>query len=106
MSWVRLDDSFFSHPKIVTAGTEAVGLYVIALTYSSHHLTDGHVPAAWVRQAAGAKATKLADALVEQGLWTENGAGWVIHDYLDYNPSRQKVLEKRAADSRRKGAGA
>lgn len=103
--WVKLDDSFFSHPKIVNAGTEAVGLYVLALTYSAHHLTDGHVPEAWVRQAVGSKAHKLSAALVEHRLWSRNGTGWVIHDFHDYNPTREQVATKRAADSRRK-AGA
>lgn len=102
MSWVKLDDSFFSHPKVVNAGTEAIGLYVLGLTYSSHHLTDGHVPAAWVKQAVGAKVAKLTGALVEHGLWELNGTGWLIHDYLIYNPNRTDVLAKRQRDSDRK----
>jgi hypothetical protein len=108
MPWVKLDDSFFSHPKVVTAGTEAIGLYVMALTYSAHHLTDGHVPAGWVKEKAGPKARKLAAALTEppsgfeHGLWDLNGTGWVIHDYLDYNPSRESILAKRRTDSERK----
>jgi hypothetical protein len=105
MAWVKLDDNFYSHPKVVSAGVEAIGLYVLALTYSSRHLTDGHIPAAWVKQIVGPKARKLSGALVEHGLWAENGTGWLIHDFLIYNPSRDKVLSKRAADSARK-AGA
>lgn len=105
MPWVKLDDSFYSHPKVVAAGAEAVGLYVMALTYASHHLTDGHVPSAWVREKVGARAAKLASSLVEHALWSENGTGWVIHDYLDYNPSRESVVEKRRKDSARKASG-
>jgi hypothetical protein len=108
MPWVKLDDSFFSHPKVVAAGTEAVGLYVMALTYSAHHLTDGHVAAAWVKEKAGPKARKLVAALTEPptgfecALWERNGTGWVIHDYLDYNPSRAEIMKKRKADTERK----
>lgn len=102
MPWVKLDDSFFCHPKIVEAGAEASGLYVWALTYSAHNLTDGHVPAGWVKQAVGSRAKRLAGILVEHGLWTENGTGWVIHDYHDYNPSRESIVEKRRKDSERK----
>jgi hypothetical protein len=105
MPWVKLDDSFFCHPKIVTVGAEATGLYVWALTYSAHNLTDGHIPAAWVRQAVGTRAKKLATLLVEHGLWEENGTGWMIHDYGQYNPSREKILARRAADSQRKAGG-
>jgi hypothetical protein len=105
MPWVRLDDSFFCHPKAVEAGVEACGLYVWALTYSAHNLTDGHVPGAWVKQAVGARARRLAARLIAQGLWVENGTGYVIHDYLDFNPSRASVLAKRKADSDRKAGG-
>lgn len=105
MPWVKLDDSFFSHPKVVGAGAEATGLYVWSLAYSSHYLTDGHVPAAWVRQTVGKRAKILAARLVEHGLWEENGAGWHIHDYLEYQPSRDRVLARRSADSARKGRG-
>jgi hypothetical protein len=105
VTWVKLDDSFFCHPKVVSVGAEASGLYVWGLTYSAHNLTDGHVPAAWVRQAVGGRAKKLSGLLVEHGLWSENGAGWLIHDYDKYNPSRERILAKRQADSERKAAG-
>jgi hypothetical protein len=105
MPWVKLDDSFYSHPKVVAAGVEAVGLYVMALTYCSHHLTDGHVPAGWVKEKVGGRARKLAGALVEHSLWEQNGSGWLIHDYLDFNPARASILEKRRKDSERKAAG-
>lgn len=106
MPWVKLDDSFFSHPKVVNAGTEAIGLYVLGLTYSSHHLTDGHVPGAWVRQAVGSKEKRLTAALVEHGLWAENGTGWLIHDYLEYQPSREQAEAQRAeVSSARSQAG-
>jgi 5-methylcytosine-specific restriction endonuclease McrA len=102
MPWVKLDDSFFCHPKVITAGAEASGLYVWALTYSAHNLTDGHVPAAWVKQAVGSRTKKLAATLVEQGLWTQNGTGWMIHDYHDYQPSKADVEVRRDWDSKRK----
>lgn len=118
MPWVKLDDNFFSHPKVVAAGTEAVGLYVMALTYSAHHLTDGHVPLGWVREKAGSKMRKLVAALLaappgfDHALWEEHEAGWVIHDYLEYNPPREHVERERAdlsakrSDAGKKGAEA
>jgi hypothetical protein len=100
--WVRIDDSFFSHPKVVEAGAEASGLYVWALAYSSRHLTDGHVSPAWVAQVMGKRAARVAEALVTAGLWEVNGSGWVIHDYLTYNPTKAQVEDKRRKDSERK----
>lgn len=93
--WVKLDDSFFCHPKIVSVGAEASGLYVWALTYAAHNLTDGHVPGAWVKQAVGSRTKRLAALLVEHGLWTENGTGWLIHDYGEYQPSKAEVEQTR-----------
>ena len=105
MSWVKLDDNFFTHPKVVAVGAEASGLYVWALAYCSRHLTDGRVPRGWVQQAVGRRTTKLAELLVEQGLWEENGTGWLVHDYLDYQPTRDAILAKRQRDSERKARG-
>ena len=105
MAWARLDDKFHSHPKVRRAGLAAIGLHVRAISYSAAHLLDGHIDVEWVREAGGAQHKKLVTALVDAGLWSQNGHGWVINGYLDYNPSREEVEERRAADSARKKKG-
>jgi hypothetical protein len=47
----------------------------------------------------------LALRLVDAGLWEADPVGFVIHDFLKYNPSREEVLAQRAerAASGRKG---
>jgi hypothetical protein len=102
MAWARLDDSFYSHPKVRRAGLAAVGLHVRAISYSAAHLLDGHIDVGWAKEAGGTQHRKLVNALLGANLWEPNGDGFVIHDYLDYNPSRESVLAKRAADSERK----
>jgi hypothetical protein len=96
--WVRLDESFADHPKIERVGPLAAWLHVAALCYCARHLTDGALPKA--------KAHRLADipdpaehvaALLREGLWTEDGSAYVLHDYLDYQPSRQDVEAERSA---------
>lgn len=98
MPWVRLDESFADHPKVERVGPLAAWLHVAALCYSSRHLTDGRIPKA--------KAVRLADipdpaehvsALLSEGIWVDNGTEYVIHDYLDYQPSRESVLAERSA---------
>ena len=37
----------------------------------------------------------VAELLVDSGLWEEVPGGYRVHDYLDYNPSRDKVLAER-----------
>jgi hypothetical protein len=116
MTWVRIDDSFTDHPKVLAAGPLAALLQLRALCYSSRHLTDGFIPAGAVQgliadlghprsEASGqASAQGLAwpEAMVEAGLWEKKKAGFLIHDYLNYNWSRDQILANR---EHRKEAG-
>ena len=48
MTWVRLDDGFAQHPKLLSVGALGVAMQVAALCYCNRYLTDGFVPAAAV----------------------------------------------------------
>lgn len=93
MPWVRIEDTFYDHPKVLAAGLAAIGLHVVALCYCNSKLTDGAVPKAAVRLLGG--TTAQAARLVAAGLWQSTDDGWLIHDFLDYNPSRASVMEHR-----------
>ncbi len=109
MSWAKLDDQFADHPKIVTAGPLAAWLYVAGLTYCCRYLTDGRIPEAAVPRLANfgglarlgpdgwqpVDVGELVAALVENQLWEPCEGGYLIHDYLDYNPPAEKVLRER-----------
>lgn len=62
MAWARLDDQFWSNPKVVAAENDAAGVFARALCYASAHNTDGFVPdaiAALITDpGAGATRTK------------------------------------------------
>lgn len=45
MTWFKLDDGFYDHPKVADLPNAAVGLWVKAAVWCSKHLTDGVVPA-------------------------------------------------------------
>jgi hypothetical protein len=109
MAWVRIDDQLHAHPKVLHAMSTdptSVGLHLPALSYSAAYLTDGAVDEAFVRQLLvnRRRRERAIDALVEAGLWLPNGGGWQIHDYLDFNESREHALARRRADSARKRA--
>jgi hypothetical protein len=95
MGWVALDDGFFANPKILAAGHAAAGLYAMGLSYCGKYLTDGFIPRAWLIGTP----KKLAAQLVETGLWEEVDGGYFFPDYEEYNPSREKVEERRQAAS-------
>jgi hypothetical protein len=97
MTWTRLADDFYDHPKIVALSDRAFRAYVIGLCYSSRHLTDGVVPGNLVPPRASAE-------LVEGGLWEKVPKGFEIHDYLVFNPSKASVLEDRASKHAKKVA--
>ena len=102
MPWVKLDDQFSDHPKVLEAGPLASWLYVCGLTYAAKHLTDGFIPSGKIRALADVDNPQaLADKLVATGLWDRVDNGYIIHDYLEYNPTSEETKRKRAANAKR-----
>jgi hypothetical protein len=114
MTWVKLDDQFFAHPKIVNLDKDAKLLYLAGLTYCAGQLTDGLISAGGLRVVlALVEARRQAvTALVTAGLWeAAEGGAYQVHDYLEYNPSadqvkhdRQQAAQRQAEWRERKGA--
>lgn len=108
LSWVKIDDGFSDHPKVASVGLAGKGLYVSGLCYCNRQLTDGEIPMTSLVMVSGLalrQAQLLADRLVEANLWDRTALGYRIHDYLKYQDSRDKILEKRAKDLARKTGG-
>lgn len=104
MPWVKLDDSLHGHPKAERAGNEALGVHLLALSYCGAYLTNGKITPEFVKGKAGPRHKQVVERLVSAGLWEPNGNGWVIHDYLDYNPSREDVERDRSELSAKRAA--
>lgn len=108
MSWLRVDDSFPEHKKIM--GLKSVGakwLHVVGLCQCAANLTDGHIEAHRLKVVCAiAEVPRPAFCiaqLVAAGLWIEDGeGGYTIKDYLDYNPDAATVKARR---DQRKDAG-
>lgn len=105
MPWAKLDDQFGFNPKVIAAGKDGKLAYVMALTYSASQLTDGFIQDAALPMIAVMAETEdmqtTAARLVKVGLWERVEGGYVIHDYLDYNPSAEETKTKREAAARR-----
>lgn len=105
MPWVRLDDRFPSHRKVALLSDRAFKLYVSALCWSSENLTEGRILEKELPLVARVRGIKSAAAELEAaGLWDRAEVGWVIHDYLEYNPDRAKVKAEREANAARQQA--
>lgn len=99
MTWFRLEDSFYDHPKVTKAGNSAVGLWVRCSTYSARQLLDGRVP----METAHLMGTRRdIDRLSATGLWIVAGDEYLIPDFLEYNPSSDQVRSIRKRDAERK----
>jgi len=116
--WVRFDDQFTVHRKVDGLSDAAFRLHVAAIFWSARNLTDGFVPEGdldlvYARLRAPAR---FATECVLRRVWhladeectsekcpahreapAEAGAsqGWYIHDYFEYQPTREKVLRDR-----------
>jgi hypothetical protein len=100
--WVKLDDTLAEHPKIERAGPLAAWLYVAGLCYCARQLTDGRIPRGTVaRLATIRRPYDEAARLVAAGLWEEDGEDYRVHDWLAYNPSRERVQEDRRRNAAR-----
>lgn len=101
MSWAKLDDRFWMHPKILDAGNEAAGIFCRCLSYCGAYLTDGRVPLTVAMSIAGNKRT--LDHVVTVGLLDRLPSGDLyVRDYAHYNPLRDQV---EAARDKRREAG-
>ncbi|SUA72621.1 Uncharacterised protein [Nocardia otitidiscaviarum] len=98
MTWFKVDDGFWSHPKTVGLSDSAVALWVRAGAYSCQHLTDG-VIATPVLRMVGEKSA--AEELVAAGLWDETAGGYVFHDWAEYQETSEAVKDRRAAAKER-----
>ncbi len=108
MSWARVDDGFLDHPKLATLEADpvlwakAVALWLAGNLYANRNGTDGHIARARIyRLVPFRDAPKVAAALAEFGLWEDCGSYFAIHDFLDYNPSRQDRAEATARKTHR-----
>jgi hypothetical protein len=105
MPWVRFDDRFPTHRKVRRLSDAAFRLHVSAIHWCAEHLTDGHVPADELDLVSDVRDPKAAVAELEPKLWEPLEDGWLIHDFLEYQPSAAEVRSTRAkrADAGRLG---
>lgn len=100
MTWAKLSDDFWCHPKIAGLSDRAFRLHVNAICWSAALETDGVIEPGILPSLRGTQAA--VRELERAGLWERVDGGWAIHDFLRYNPSRSSLEERR---SRRAQAG-
>lgn len=99
MVWFKVDDSFWSHPKVLSLSGDALALWVRAGSYCGQQLTDGFVSVQALRMLAERDA---AVELTNAGLWEAVKGGFQFHDWAEYQPTREYVITERAKAAERK----
>ena len=104
ITWFKIDDGFYDHPKFLDLPNGAIGLWAKAGAWCGKHLTDGLIPATKVKMLKGTSA-QVRD-LIDAGLWSqtesESGAkAYLFHDWNDFQPTREQKLKERADSAER-----
>lgn len=124
MSWARYDDELPMNQKVGRligrgqVGLAALGLHLLANTWSRHNGTAGIIEAHVPNSLAGPQGRKLARLLAEVGMFDDRSdGGWEIHDFAEFHDpndpepnksaaQRKKELSKVRAEAGRKGGKA
>jgi hypothetical protein len=95
MPFTRFDDGYADHPKLWALTDGAFRLQTAAIIHCNRFLTDGRIDATEVPRLVPRYRRTALEELLTKGLWTTNGAGYQIHDFLDWNASRSTVEKGR-----------
>ena len=100
MSWFKVDDGFYDHPKVaalqeLSGGPEAIALWVLAGSWCSRYSTQGVTPTSRVTRL-GFVTRDAADLLVKVGLWVTHEDGYQFHDWGKYQPCNSSESRKKA----------
>lgn len=111
MAWVKVDDGYTEHLKVFKAGellggrygyARAVAVDLQGMCYANRAESDGYLPRNVVKSFHDPAAIVVADALVKAKRWVKADGGYVIHDFLEYQPLAADLKEKRRHDRERK----
>lgn len=106
MTWAKFEDRFPWNRKVRGLTDSAFRLHVSAICWSCEHLTDGKVETDDLPLVSDVRRPERAlTELVRRGLWDVIEVGWSIHDFLEFNESREVILARREADAERKRRG-
>lgn len=113
MAWVKIDDQAPRNAKLRRAGPSAAWMWVCGIAHCQAQMTGGFIPDISVPdvgvQGTG-RSRKLAEVLVTCGLFERVDGGYMVHDYLEHNATREEAIArkitlgaKRAAAGRKGG---
>lgn len=91
MTWIRIDDNFPDHPKIIGLSNHAFRTHIQGLCYCGRFLTDGFIPFAAINSMINEPENKPTDELESAGLWVRDDKGFHILNYQEYQSTKAEV---------------
>lgn len=100
MTFFKVDDGIWGHPKFSLLSNDAIALWVMAGSWCGRYVTDGLLPFQSLPMVRGSKQS--AQELVDAGLWLETPDGWLFHDWHDYQYTKAEVESRREYEREKK----
>lgn len=100
MAWVKIDDQAPRNAKLLRAGPAAAWLWVCGIAHCQAHLSEGFiadVALSMIGVRGAGRARELADRLVACALFDRVDGGYIVHDYLDFNETREEALARKTS---------
>lgn len=93
MSWLRLDDTFDSHPKLYDLTESQRWRWTRLLLHCARHRTEGFVSRSTLRELG---LTRAVGTLTTVGLLDSDPDGFRVHDWHDFNPKDPTKAQRQA----------
>lgn len=107
MAWVRIDEHFYDHPKWADAPGDSIALWLAAMAWCNRNdSVEGYIPKAKTLGLVNVRnLTRTLADLVARNAMDVDGAGYVIHDYVEYQqPEKVKAIAAERSKNGKKGA--
>lgn len=109
MPFGRLHEEAAGDSKLLALSDAAWRMWGMGLIYCQKNLTDGFIPsgAIFLWGVRSKNLSRVADELCtpqvpgKDALWAHAADGYLIHDYLQWNDSKDEILKGRAAGKER-----
>jgi 5-methylcytosine-specific restriction endonuclease McrA len=107
MPWIRLSDDYFDHPKFSSLSDGAFRLWHEGLAYCRKFQTDGLIPTTVMRRLRSYSPKRMRELMTPwmaemNPLWDPiQDVGVKVHDYLDWNLSKEEEQQQREESKQR-----
>lgn len=95
MPWLRLDDRFTKHPKVLKLKRADRWTWLEILEYCAAYQTGGHVPDA-IQDVVPHATPALIQTFVQARLLDDEQGGHHVHDWDVYNPKDPTKADRQA----------